>query len=186
MTVKADTKAKSKAIKSKNSQGVKSKSSKSRVSVKPNHSVKMENKEDKKNMIFIRKRVKTPFPTNYLPTIPLKLSAIFRYYEYKSILKATERNQRKERDTETSKYSVLVSYLEEAIENERELLIRSRDSDSRILLFKIAPKFDGVLGKCVKYLSYQDEVRVLTMNSNFNAIGEEPYRLLYVKIKLKG
>lgn len=133
--------------------------------------------------VFLRKRVKNPFPTNYLPKNSLKISAILRYYEFKSIIKKTERGQRKERDIETSKYSILVSYLEEEIEKQRESLIK-RQEESTILVFKIHPKFDGILGKCVRYLSFQDNVKVIALNKNYSKIGNEPSRLLYVRLRI--
>ena len=141
----------------------------------------MQEGEPKK--VWVRKRVKTPFPTNYLPTIPLKLSAIIRYYQFKKDIKLAERSQRKERDIEVSKYSILTSYLEKEIDKEREAYIKSRGKTPSILLFKIHPKFDGVLGRTIRYLSIQDDVSVITMNSNYDKItNNPPPRLLMVKI----
>ena len=137
----------------------------------------------KEQGVRIRKRVQTPFPTNYLPTIPLKISAILRYKQFKAERKRAERSQRKEREIEVSKYSVLLNYLEKEIESTRQDYIKSNKQVPNLLLFKVNPKFDCVLGKVVKYLSIRDEVKVIPMNKNYERISEQPLpRLLLVKV----
>lgn len=145
------------------------------------------NKEERKdkNRVWIRKRVKTPFPTNYLPTIPLKMSAILRDYEFGKLSKKSEREQRKERDILSSKYSALVSYMETEIDEEREKLLKSRNKKKSMLLFKVDPKFDGILGKVVNYIKMQDDVKMITTNSNYDKIAGETPRLLIVTVSVE-
>ena len=140
-------------------------------------------REKDKERVFIRKRVRTPFPTNYLPTIQLKLSSIIRYYQMKAEIRRADRQQRKERDIEISKYSVLIKYLEEEIEKARAEFIKSKGETSGILLFKINYRFDSVLSKTINYLNIQDDVELVAMNENYEKLAKTPpSRLLVVKL----
>lgn len=141
-------------------------------------------KKDKKiKRVFIRKRVRTPFPTNYLPTISLKISSIIKYYQMKSEIKKADRRQRKEREIEISRYSVLIKYLEEEIEDARKKFIESRGKSEGVLLFKINHRFDSVLSKTVSYLNIQDDATLIYSNENYEKLAKNPpARLLMITL----
>ena len=142
-----------------------------------------EKRKKEKARIFIRKRVRTPFPTNYLPTISLKLSSIIRYYQMKSAIRKADRQQRKERDIEISQYSVLVRYLEEEIELARRKFIKTKGKSEGVLLFRINHRFDNVLSKTINYLNIQDEAELVAMNDNYEKLSKTPPpRLLVVTL----
>lgn len=144
--------------------------------------ITIDKKKTKDNKIFIRKRVRTPFPTNYLPTIPLKLSSILKYYQVRSEIKRADRRQRKEREIEISRYSVLVNYLEKEIEDARQKFIESERAEG-ILLFKINYRFDGVLSRVINYLNIQDKAELIAMNGNYEKLSKTPpARLLVVTL----
>lgn len=140
------------------------------------------NKKENKR-VFIRKRVRTPFPTNYLPTIPLKLSSIAKYYQMKSEIKKADRKQRKEREIEISRYSVLIKYLEGEIELARKRFIESKGKSEGVLLFKINHRFDSVLSKTINYLNIQDKAVLIYINQNYEKLAKNPpARLLMVTL----
>lgn len=142
-------------------------------------------REKETKLVYIRKRVKTPFPTNYLPTIPLKISAILRYYEFQRNVRRAEREQRNERDLEVSQYAVLTEYLEEEIEHARENLIKTKGKSPSVLLFKINPRFDAVLGRVINYISTQDNVEMVKTNRWYEKIHENPIpRLIVVYVSI--
>lgn len=139
-------------------------------------------KEKVGRSVWVRKTIISPFPTNYLPTIPLKISAVIRYYQFKREVKKAERDQRKERDIETSKYSVLVGFLEKEINAQRDKLIENGKGE-KMLLIRVSPKFDGVLGRVIKYISVQDNVVLVNLNRNYEKVQGEPLpHLLMIEV----
>lgn len=140
--------------------------------------VKRESSEPR--TVYIRKRITHPYPTNYL-TSYLKLSAICRYHEFKKLSRTILRQQRKEKEIEVSKYSTLVELIDSEVEKARKRLIETRGKSDSILLFRIHPKFDVVLGKIIQHLNMQDDTELVGINSNYER--EKPvFRLLIVKV----
>lgn len=135
--------------------------------------IRQEKQEELEKQIHVRYRLEAPYPTNYLPTLRLKMSSLFRHYEFQAEKRRLERESRKERDIELSMYSILYTYIETEVEKRRTDYIKSGGETGGISLIQIDSKFNRVLGKVISQLEAQDRVTLIAMNSNYKKWSEK-------------